>query len=234
MNNNSTNDVLTYEKKKKLVQKLTCNICEGIYRNAVTINECMHTFCEACLLKSFFTNPPANGDYKCPQCNFKIGTRNNFHEGIIENKMINKLVDMLFPEFIEINKENRIALYRQFHEYNSPLPNESEYLEDTKITVELKPLTTNECKESKLPSFARNIVNVKQTCKIEAVKKYVKNQLVDADGEKCTVDDYHDIELNYMGINQNSDVTLEMIKKMYNIRVNKVVLFYFKKPPSNN
>ena len=61
-----------------------------------------------------------------------------------------------------------------------------------------------------------------------------KNQLVDADGEKCTVDDYHDIELNYMGINQNSDVTLEMIKKMYNIRVNKVVLFYFKKPPSNN
>jgi len=45
---------------------LTCSLCNGYFRNAQTISECMHSFCRSCLLKEFYRQTgfavPRDGD----------------------------------------------------------------------------------------------------------------------------------------------------------------------------
>ena len=40
-------------KKSDLHQFLKCSICTGFFRDAHTINECLDTFCKACIIKYF-------------------------------------------------------------------------------------------------------------------------------------------------------------------------------------
>lgn len=86
--------------KKKLVQQLTCSLCTGIFRTPMTINECMHTFCKTCIYKYFLSN--SNYD-SCPSCFTKLGGKPL--ETLIFDNSISALVDILFPEFDELDKE---------------------------------------------------------------------------------------------------------------------------------
>jgi hypothetical protein len=85
---------------KKLVGYLTCYICKGIFRTPYTINECMHTFCKSCIYKHFYRN---TSNDSCPECGVKLGGRPL--ETLIFDNSINVLVETLFPEFNELDKE---------------------------------------------------------------------------------------------------------------------------------
>jgi hypothetical protein len=87
-------------KTEKLVSYLTCSICSGIFRTPYTINECMHTFCKSCIYKHFYRN---QANDSCPECNAKLGGRPL--ELLIFDNSINVLVETLFPEFNELDKE---------------------------------------------------------------------------------------------------------------------------------
>ncbi|KAJ7562746.1 hypothetical protein O6H91_03G082900 [Diphasiastrum complanatum] len=55
--------------KAPLVACLTCPLCDNLFREATTISECLHTFCEECIrerLKDDETN-------SCPMCNVCLG-----------------------------------------------------------------------------------------------------------------------------------------------------------------
>jgi E3 ubiquitin-protein ligase DRIP len=52
-------------KKSELDVFLKCYLCSGFLRNAHTINECMCSFCKACIVKYFVTDPKRE---KCPKC----------------------------------------------------------------------------------------------------------------------------------------------------------------------
>ena len=48
---------------------LVCRLCDGYYRDAHTITECLHTFCKGCLLRHLETAPAP----VCPHCNAGLG-----------------------------------------------------------------------------------------------------------------------------------------------------------------
>ncbi|KAH7851768.1 hypothetical protein Vadar_016309 [Vaccinium darrowii] len=51
--------------KAHLIPPLTCPLCNGIFKEATTINECMHTFCKDCI----YQKSQAKGIACCPKCN---------------------------------------------------------------------------------------------------------------------------------------------------------------------
>ncbi|KAJ7551956.1 hypothetical protein O6H91_06G036100 [Diphasiastrum complanatum] len=53
--------------KAKVLPYLTCPICNGIFRDATTISECLHTFCERCITKKLIQ------DDSCPICEVPLG-----------------------------------------------------------------------------------------------------------------------------------------------------------------
>jgi polycomb group RING finger protein 3 len=84
---------------------LTCRLCDGYFRDPITITECLHTFCKSCLYYAF-----SSGFCKCPTCDVQLGpdpTKSTLHDRTKE-----ELVDrVLFPDV----KENDEALERDFY-----------------------------------------------------------------------------------------------------------------------
>ena len=96
--------------KNKLVSYLKCPLCTGIFRTPFTINECMHTFCKSCIFKFFHLNPLK--DY-CPVCEMKLGGKPL--ENLIFDHSIAVLIEILFPEFEELDKEAVVITFYFFY-----------------------------------------------------------------------------------------------------------------------
>lgn len=217
------------ETKKELVSILTCPLCHGIYRNPFTVNDCMHSFCEACIVKDA-KNTPSNESVRCPKCQNVIGTKSSYKFGISENKILCNLINVMFPEFTEINDKNRQKLYESYHIHNLDLPDMDTVLigKDEKITIELLPMKNTAFHDMVLPPFEPPYVKVKESCEIDAIKKYIKNQLVNGP-QGCKIDDYNDIVINYMGIDQDGKARIQTIKSVYNFKAIQMVLHYYRK-----
>lgn len=83
---------------------LTCRICSGLFRDAHTITECLHTFCKSCLLKEFVA-----GKRRCPHCNTDL--KPNPVAFILHDRTLQSLVDKLHPEVVEADRERETAFY---------------------------------------------------------------------------------------------------------------------------
>ena len=59
-------------KKKDLHSFLKCPLCDGFFRDAHTINECLDTFCKSCIYKYFYEDLNREA---CPKCNTHLGGR---------------------------------------------------------------------------------------------------------------------------------------------------------------
>ena len=81
-------------KKKDLHQWLKCPLCEGFFRDAHTINECLDTFCKSCIYKYFYED---SNRETCPKCGTHLGGKPA--ETIISDQTIQKIVDLLYPQF---------------------------------------------------------------------------------------------------------------------------------------
>lgn len=99
------NEVIKID-KEKLVSYLKCEICKGIFRTPMTINECMHTFCKTCIFRHFYSN--ITTDY-CPTCKISLGGKPL--DTLIFDNSIASLIEILFPEFDAIDKENCVILF---------------------------------------------------------------------------------------------------------------------------
>lgn len=71
---------------------LTCPLCKGLFYNAHTIKECMHTFCKSCLV--MYT---VEHGLSCPKCHVTLPM--DGLEGVDYDNNIQGLVDKLFPNF---------------------------------------------------------------------------------------------------------------------------------------
>ncbi|KAF9605965.1 hypothetical protein IFM89_021291 [Coptis chinensis] len=56
-------------RKELIVARITCSICNKLFRDATTISECLHTFCRKCIYKKL-TNEEQD---RCPKCNINLG-----------------------------------------------------------------------------------------------------------------------------------------------------------------
>ena len=215
--------------KKELVSILTCSLCHGIYRNPFTVNDCMHSFCEACIVKDA-KNTPSNENVRCPKCLNVIGTKSTYKNGLTENKILLNLINVMFPKFIELNDDNRQKLYEGCHNLKKSLPGMEQVLieKDEKVTIELIPMKNTPFQDMILPPVEPPFVKVKESCEIDAIKKYIKNQLVKGP-QNCKIEDYNDIVLNFKGLDQNGKTRIKQIKTVYDCKENKIELYYYKK-----
>ena len=103
--------------KSKLLKLLKCPLCEGFYRTPYTINECMHTFCRSCIFKYFSSSIQRE---TCPICKTKIGGRPM--DSLIFDNYLDSLLNILFPQFEELDKNNIKLLYKSFRDIGNTFP----------------------------------------------------------------------------------------------------------------
>ncbi|OII71108.1 zinc C3HC4 type domain-containing protein [Cryptosporidium andersoni] len=77
---------------KVIADLLECPLCKGFFRNATTIKECLHTFCNVCII-----NYIESGKESCPKCGEYMGVYPT--EGLVFDRTIQNITDKIFPQF---------------------------------------------------------------------------------------------------------------------------------------
>uniref|UniRef100_K3X9Q1 RING-type domain-containing protein n=1 Tax=Globisporangium ultimum (strain ATCC 200006 / CBS 805.95 / DAOM BR144) TaxID=431595 RepID=K3X9Q1_GLOUD len=76
-----------------------CNICHGYLRDAQAIKECLHTFCNGCILPYFMKSKSNNS---CPTCDVSLGVRP--WEQLMPDPAIQELTLKILPDYREKEK----------------------------------------------------------------------------------------------------------------------------------
>ena len=202
--------------KEKLVNLLKCPLCKGFYRTPYTINECMHTFCRSCIFKYFCSSIQRE---TCPVCETKIGGRPM--DSLIFDNYLDSLLNILFPQFEELDKENIKLLYKTFRDIGTPLPGDEEEAKMKMPTVKICIMPEN-IKEYKFKGF----FFVQKNFNIESLKLLIQRKMEKMEQE-CDIDimcvKYKDKELE-------NDLTMEVIDAQYGFDQDKTIFYYsFKK-----
>ncbi len=80
----------------ELNKYLVCKLCDGYFRDAYTVSECLHTFCRQCLYDAF--NAPSLSSTKyCPECKASLGVKPK----VVFDRNLQACVDKIFPEFLQ-------------------------------------------------------------------------------------------------------------------------------------
>ena len=192
--------------KETLYQLLTCPLCNGIFRTPYTINECMHSFCKSCIYKWFIGSAQKEN---CPVCKTKIGGRPI--DSLIINNNLETLLNILFPQFEEIDKENMKKLYAIYRNSGDPLPGDEEEMKTRRPNIKIYIASDN-------PNNKYNgSIMVPINFDINSLKMYI--------GNKCgsTADliivKYKDKELP-------NDYTMEVIENKLGFDDEKNIFFY--------
>lgn len=86
---------------------LTCCLCEGYFRDPITITECLHTFCKSCLYYAF-----SSGFSKCPTCDVQLGP--DPMKSTLHDRTKEELVDrVLFPDVKANDEALECAFYAE-------------------------------------------------------------------------------------------------------------------------
>ena len=202
--------------KEKLLNLLKCPLCKGFYRTPYTINECMHTFCRSCIFKYFCSSIQRE---TCPVCETKIGGRPM--DSLIFDNYLDSLLNILFPQFEELDKENIKLLYKTYRDLGTPLPGDEEEAKMKMPTVKICIMPEN-IKEYKFKGF----FFVQKNFNIESLKLLIQRKMEKMEQE-CDIDimcvKYKDKELE-------NDLTMEVIDAQYGFDQDKTIFYYsFKK-----
>lgn len=76
--------------------ELTCPVCLGIIRNAMTVMECVHRFCEECITKCLRL-----GKKECPSCRVKCVSRRSLRR----DPNFDEVINSIYPNLEEYEAE---------------------------------------------------------------------------------------------------------------------------------
>ena len=200
--------------KSKLLKLLKCPLCNGFYRTPYTINECMHTFCRSCIFKYFSSSVQRE---TCPICKTKIGGRPI--DSLIFDNYLDSLLNILFPKFEELDKNNIKLLYKTFRDMGNPLPGDEEEAKLKMPSVKIYIMPENS-KDNKLTAFL-----VQKNFNVESLKLLIKKKT----GKENI--DSNLICVKYKGKELEKDEdTMEVIDTRYGFDQDKNIFYYsFKK-----
>jgi len=99
--------VMVNVRAQDLNEHLMCPLCNGYFRNAMSIRECLHTFCRSCLTKEIIYQ----GLKSCPTCKSHMG--GNPLAGCIMDRTMQAVVDAIFPTLAQKEEEDRQAFYAE-------------------------------------------------------------------------------------------------------------------------
>ena len=110
-------------KKKELDDLLKCPLCDGFFRDAHTINECLCSFCKGCIYKYYWADAKRES---CPKCDAKLGGKPL--KSVIADASLQKIVDLLYPQFKLQDQEAIKEMYNTFRD-TDPLPKDPSLIE---------------------------------------------------------------------------------------------------------
>ena len=212
--NEITNENSTIKLDKgKLLKLLKCPLCDGFYRTPYTINECMHTFCRSCIFKYFASSIQRE---VCPICETKIGGRPM--DSLIFDNNLDSLLNILFPKFEEIDKNNIKLLYKTFRDLGTPLPGDEEEAKLKMPTVRIFIMQDNNKENKAIKAYLVpknfNVITLK-----EIIKQISKKDI-----------DINSICVKYKDQEMENDLTMEVIDTRYGFDQDKNIFYYsFKK-----
>jgi len=169
-------------KLKDLNSQLSCTLCNGYFREAHTIPECMHTFCKICIFKHFVTNK-VTGPITCPTCGTSLGPYTSCGSKVVFDRNLQSVVDKLFPFFGEEEKKAEDKFWID-HESKLKRSNGSESVltkdlkrrkESPELTFHLVPIATTI--ETTLPALQKPCLKVPLSFKVSTVQKFIYKRL---------------------------------------------------------
>ena len=200
--------------KEKLIELLKCPLCKGFYRTPYTINECMHTFCRSCIFKYFGSSVQRE---TCPICQTKIGGRPM--DSLIFDNYLDSLINILFPKFEELDKENIKLLYKKFRDMGKPLPGDEEEAKIKMPSVKIFIMPENS-KENKF----NGAFLVQKNFDVKHLKLLIKNRM-----DKKVIEN-ENICIKYKDKELNDALIMEVIDRQFGFDQDKNVFYYsFKK-----
>jgi hypothetical protein len=223
MDTSSLNNLISID-YQTLIPLLTCSICNGIFRTPLTVKECMHSFCKACVYKLFYNKPNLD---KCPKCNLNLGGKPI--ETFIFDSYLKNLIDILFPQFEVIDKENTEKMYETFRSNGIPLPGDGTFNKKNKptLSISLLPLKTSEKDNEILPKIEKNKISVPPSMRISALKVYISNklqsQMKDLTEKEVSAED---LNVFYNGVCISDDFSFDNIEKIYKFPEGKIIFSY--------
>ena len=213
---NSSKEINQYSSihinKQGLLDLLKCPLCKGYYRTPFTINECMHTFCRSCIFKYFGTS---NQREQCPICNTKVGGRPT--DSLIFDNYLDSLINILFPEFEEIDKKNMRLLYKTFREADKPLPGDEEEAKSSipNVKIYIKPENIKEYKFNS--SFL-----VPKNFDIISIKKLICEKNGFEEGFEID-----SIGVKFKNVELLNNYTMEVIDNQYGFDQDETIFYYY-------
>jgi hypothetical protein len=66
---------------------ITCSLCKGFLCEATTLCECLHSFCEACIV------PHVREHKRCPRCGTEVQLNNSAHKAYRGDRSLQSIVD---------------------------------------------------------------------------------------------------------------------------------------------
>ena len=140
---------------------------------------------------------------------------------LIFNSSLACLVDILFPQFEEIDNENKKKLFETFRNNKEPLPGDEEEYKNQKPTVKLYifPLEY-ENKDLILPKFDPQSILVPKQMDINTLKIYIGGK-INYEPEK--------INIIYKKKEIPNDYIIDDIDRHYGFDEDKTIFYYCKK-----
>lgn len=204
--------------KAELIKLLKCPLCLGIFRTPTTINECMHSFCKSCIYKWFYAPGSPTRD-SCPVCDIKLGGRPL--DTLIFDNSLSLLVDILFPDFERIDKENTKKMFAVFRGNDENLPGDEEANNNKpQIKIYLHPLETEDT-NLLLPEID-SVIMVPKIFDIKSMKDYLKQKIDVGESE---------ISITYKNQEMPDNYKMDEIDRLYGFDQEKNVFSYARKEP---
>ena len=116
---------------ERLNKYLVCTLCDGYFREAHTVPECLHTFCKECLFAEFH-----RGARTCPTCGTALGL--NAESKVVYDRNLQSCVDKLFPEFVA-REQGEISCTTLLPNPLSPNPTHDSSQSDYEFTIRCPP-----------------------------------------------------------------------------------------------
>lgn len=81
---------------------LVCALCGGYFRDCHTLTECLHSYCQVCILAHLRQNKNS-----CPRCGVDLGPHPM--TAVLHDRQLQGVVDNIFPEFEDADRNARQA-----------------------------------------------------------------------------------------------------------------------------
>eukprot|EP00520_Triparma_pacifica_P007941 CAMPEP_0118652598 /NCGR_PEP_ID=MMETSP0785-20121206/11400_1 /TAXON_ID=91992 /ORGANISM="Bolidomonas pacifica, Strain CCMP 1866" /LENGTH=249 /DNA_ID=CAMNT_0006545119 /DNA_START=276 /DNA_END=1022 /DNA_ORIENTATION=- len=164
---------------------LTCTLCNGLFRNATTITECLHTFCRACLFKHFRASKP-----NCPICGIHLNL--TLETTILPDRIMQDLVKKIFPEVLKEEEKQEEEFYKERGIKRKPTQEPPKVVKPKKkvstpqpfentdeLNFQLVPIEGTDLPNPSLglPKLSKPFLRTSGRLKILQVKKYIQKKL---------------------------------------------------------